>query len=135
MMIFGFDFGTKKIGIATGQTITRSANPLTVISATDGVPDWQQLKALIDAWRPEAFVVGCALHVTGEESDTSKRARAFGETLTEQFGLPTHFVDEHLTSFTARQLVKEGAFPKDVSVDAVSAMLILETWLKGGALD
>lgn len=128
-MIFGFDFGTKKIGIAKGQTITQTASPLTTIKAFEGSPNWQSLDQLIEQWQPEAFVVGCALHADQTESKTALQAKLFGEALLERYNRPVHYIDEHLTSFEARLIAKEQAFDKS-QIDAIAAMLILESWLK-----
>ena len=54
----GFDFGTRNIGIAIGQAVTRTANAIPSIKARDGIPDWDQLGRIIDEWQPDAFIVG-----------------------------------------------------------------------------
>lgn len=130
-MILGFDFGTKKIGIALGQQVTQSASPLCQIKATNGEPDWQALEKIVQEWRPLAFVVGLPLNDDMSESPTSKKAKGFGEKLQKRFNIEVHYVDEHLTSFEARLLSKDSK-KSSVSVDAVAAALILESWLKGG---
>ncbi len=124
--IFGFDFGTGKIGIAVGQTVTRSANPLTVIRARDGQPDWNQVGALVNEWKPDLFVVGNPLNMDGTISEMSRRARKFANRLTGRFNVPAVLVDERLSSFDARQNaeVRSGRQP----IDSEAARLILLTW-------
>lgn len=128
-MILGFDFGTKKIGVAKGQTVTQTGSPLTTIKSIEGKPNWQEISRLVDQWQPEAFVVGCALHDDQTESKTGQRAKVFGEDLAQRYNLPVHYVDEHLTSFEARLIAKENSIDR-ADIDAIAAMLILETWLK-----
>ena len=129
-MYLGIDFGTKKIGIATGQEITQTATPLKTLFAKQGEPDWEGLQAIVETWRPLAVVIGCALNQDLTESATSLKARAFGEAFKKRFKLPVHFVDEHLTTFEARLLLKEKPQSK-FDPDAMAAKLILETWLRG----
>ena len=130
-MILGFDFGTKKIGVALGQHVTQSASPLCLIKAINGEPDWPALIKIMDEWRPIACVVGLALNLDMSESKTSKLAKSFGEKLHNRFNIEVHYVDEHLTSFEAR-LISKSSKKSSASVDALAAALILESWLKEG---
>ncbi len=130
-MILGFDFGTKKIGIASGQTITQTATPLQIIKATDGEPDWALLQSIIEQWQPIALVVGLPLNEDMSESKTSIKAKDFGDKLNEKFNLDVHYVSEYLTSSEARRLSKESQRHSRELVDAIAAALILESWLKG----
>ena len=61
--LLGFDFGTAKIGIATGQTVTNTATPLNIISASDGVPNWITLAAILSEWQPDLIIVGLPLNM------------------------------------------------------------------------
>ena len=118
-----FDFGMKKIGIAVGQSITRSANPLTIIPAKDGIPDWQHLAKIIEEWQPGHLVIGLPLNMDGTESKMSLLAQKFGRKLSGRYDIPHSNVDERLSSFEARQ-ISESTEP----VDAIAAKLILETY-------
>lgn len=133
MMILGFDFGTKKIGVASGQTITQTASPLDIIPATNGEPDWQALDKLVSHWQPSAMVVGLALHEDMTDSTTSQHAKIFGQKLQQRYQIDVHYVCEHLTSFEARHFVKQKQKKKPSQVDAIAAAIILESWLKGDA--
>ncbi len=122
-LIMAFDFGMKKIGIAVGQRITRSANPLCIIPARDGVPDWDKLKLIVSEWQPSCFVVGLPINMDGTESEMSRLASRFGRKLSGRFDIPHETIDERLSSFEAK-LHQQS----DAPVDAVAAQIILETW-------
>lgn len=130
--ILGFDFGMKNIGIAVGQELTRTANPLTAIKARDGIPDWEQIRTLLDEWRPDLLVVGLPLNMDGTEQDMTAAARRFGNRLHGRFNLPVEWQDERLTTYEA--LDKMGIRSKMDSrqrsdIDQLSAQLILQSWL------
>ena len=63
----GFDFGMKNIGVAVGQDLTHTANPLTVIKAREGIPNWGQIQALIDQLQPQQLIVGLPFSMDGTE--------------------------------------------------------------------
>lgn len=130
--ILGFDFGMKNIGIAVGQELTSTANPLTAIKARDGIPDWDQIEHLLQEWQPALLVVGLPLNMDGTEQEMTKAARRFGNRLHGRFGLPVEWQDERLTTYEA--LDQMGIRSKMDSrqrsdVDQLSAQLILQSWL------
>ncbi|AHF05159.1 Holliday junction resolvase [Marichromatium purpuratum 984] len=131
--LLGFDFGTRKIGIAVGQTVTRSATPLTTLRNRQEKPDWPRIESLIREWQPEALVVGLPFNMDDTEVDWSGRVHRFARQLNGRFGLEVHLIDERLTSLEAQRLIAEGpATAKSTTpdaVDAFAAALILETWL------
>ncbi|HCA22618.1 MAG TPA: Holliday junction resolvase RuvX [Pseudomonas sp.] len=128
-----FDYGTRQIGVAVGQTLTGSAEPLTNLRARDGVPDWDQLARLIREWEPNVLVVGLPLNMDGSASDMSERAARFARRLNGRFQLPVETVDERLSTFEAKQHLKDqGRTPssyRDDPVDSLAAALLLQTWL------
>ena len=130
-----FDYGTRQIGVAVGQTLTGSAEPLTNLRARDGVPDWDQLARLIREWEPNVLVVGLPLNMDGSASDMSERAARFARRLNGRFQLPVETVDERLSTFEAKQHLKDqGRTPssyRDDPVDSLAAALLLQTWLSG----
>lgn len=128
--VLGFDFGMRRIGVAVGQGITASATALTVLAARDGKPDWDSLAHLIEAWRPQALVVGLPLTMDGSEQELTRLARRFGRQLAGRYNLPVHHVDERLTSVEAERLLAER--PAGGGVDSEAARLLLESWLTGG---
>jgi len=125
----GFDYGTHKIGVAVGQTLTQSANPLTTLSNPRGKPDWQRIEALLKEWQPDALVVGHPFEMTDKEANNAPAAKKFSRQLHGRYHLPVHLVDERLTTREAwNQLGNDAA--KDVTkVDSFAAKLILETYL------
>ncbi|MGV6806289.1 MAG: Holliday junction resolvase RuvX [bacterium] len=129
LSLLAFDFGTRQIGVATGQTATNSASPLTVLKARDGVPDWNQLAQLIEEWQPNAALVGMPLNMDGTESELCQRVRKFANRLHGRFGLDVHLVDERLSTFDAKQNAEHRASYRDNPIDAEAAALILQSWL------
>ncbi len=129
--VLGFDFGTKRIGVAVGQLITETARPLTMLAAKNGVPQWDQIEKLIKTWRPDAIIVGIPLNMDGTEQAVTKKARAFASSLAERYKIPVHGIDERLTTRDARdQVFKKGGYKalQDRQIDSIAAQLILETW-------
>lgn len=127
-VVLGFDYGTKRIGVAVGQTLTGSARPLTLVKARDGKPDWEAIGRLIAEWQPAALVIGLPVHMDGSEHERTARARRFGNQLAGRYNLPVHRVDERLTSYEAElELRAQGKGGE--ALDAVAAQLILQSWL------
>lgn len=120
-----FDFGMGKIGVAVGQFVTQSANPLTILKARDGIPDWDALGRLIKEWQPVKLVVGLPINMDGTPSEMSRLAEKFSRKLEGRYNVPAETMDERLTSFEAAAYVEQ-----DEAVDAVAAVLILESWFK-----
>ncbi len=131
-VLLGFDYGTKRIGVAVGQTFTGSARPLTIVRARDGKPDWEAVSRLIAEWQPAALVVGLPVHMDGTEHERTARAQRFGNQLAGRYNLPVHRVDERLTSYEAElELHAQGKGGE--ALDAVAAQLILQSWLDAHA--
>jgi putative holliday junction resolvase len=129
--LIAFDFGMKRIGVAVGQTLTKSARPLETLSAKNGVPDWKIIEKIVKKWSPEAFIVGIPLNMDGTLQPISYDAKRFAELLRVRFMLPVHEVDERLTTKDARErLFNEGGYKalQGGQVDQVAAQLILQNW-------
>lgn len=133
--LLAFDFGHRRIGVAVGQTLTRSANALATVSSAGG-PNWVELLKLVDEWKPVALLVGLPLDGEGGETNISRDARAFAAKLSKRTGLEVQFVDERLTSRQAEarfaELRAEGSLRRKDSdrIDAIAAQIILENWLQ-----
>ena len=127
----GFDFGTHKIGIAVGQTLTRTASGLDTLRVKGTKLNWNQITQLIDTWQPRALVVGIPLDSRGEETEMSTKARKFGDKLSARYDLPVYWVNEYLSSAAARQVQAEEVNSRQAAHqgDKVAAKLILETFL------
>jgi putative Holliday junction resolvase len=131
--ILCFDFGTKTIGIAVGQTLTATANALTELKAKDGTPDWNAVKKVIDDWQPDLLVVGLPLNMDGSTSELSQRADKFARRLHGRFGLPYEMADERLSSFEAKGEIIAASGSRDFKqkgVDSLAAKIILEGWFQ-----
>jgi putative holliday junction resolvase len=131
--LLAFDYGTKNIGIASGQTITRSANSLPALKAKDGIPDWDQVEKVLKEWQPDLVLVGLPLNMDDSESELSARARKFANRLHGRFGVKVEMIDERLTSFEAKGEVMSRGSSRDYKhnpVDSIAARLILESWLE-----
>jgi len=131
--LLGFDFGTKSIGVATGQMITATAQPLSAIKATDGIPNWDTVEQVIKDWKPDVVVVGLPLNMDGSEQDITQRAKKFGNRLNGRFGVKIAFQDERLTTASAKEFIFERGGYKALEkgkIDSVSAALILESWME-----
>lgn len=125
MTLLGFDFGTRRIGIAVGQTLSNSASPLSVISNRTGRPDWEHINRLVDEWQPDALVVGMPCHADASPHPLGEPIARFCRQLHGRYRLPVHTIDESLSSCAAAQRL--GA--DQSGLDAVAAAVILETWL------
>lgn len=124
----GVDFGTKRIGLAVGQTFTQTATPLVTL-APNKPPFWKAFAEVVETWSPKGFVVGLALQPDGSASPTSESALQFGRHLSKRFQLPVFFVEERLTSVEARQILKENPdLSKQYDKDSLAAAIILESW-------
>jgi putative Holliday junction resolvase len=132
--LLGFDFGTRKIGVAVGQTVTGSASPLLTLRYRHDKPDWVAITRLVAEWQPEALVVGIPYNPDGTEVEWAAQIHRFMRQLEGRFHLPVHRADERLTSMEARQrLGREATSPG--AMDAMAAQLILETWLSEHSQD
>ncbi len=129
--LLGFDYGTHKIGIAVGQTLTGTANPLCTLANLKFKPDWTRIEKLIQEWRPDALIVGHPFEMTDREANHAAAAKKFSRQLHGRFTLPVHLVDERLTTREAWSQITDEANKDLTKVDAYAAKLILETWLTG----
>ena len=131
----GFDFGLGWIGVAAGQTLTRTASPLPPLRARDGIPDWDDIDTLVREWKPIGFVVGIPYNMDGSDSEMGQRANKFRKRLHGRYGLPAEGIDERLSSREARNhLGQKGTSlskARQARIDSIAAQLILETYLQG----
>ncbi|MGK0440866.1 MAG: putative Holliday junction resolvase [Pseudohongiellaceae bacterium] len=130
--VVAFDYGLKTIGSAVGQSLTKTATPLEAIMANDGVPrEWQQISKILQEWKPDLCVVGLPLNMDGSHSDMCQRAEKFARRINGRFNIKVETMDERLSSFEARGEIIEKTGSRDfkkMSVDSLSAKLILESW-------
>lgn len=117
-----FDFGTRRVGAATGSALLGRGQPLRTIAA-EGDARFEAIAALIHEWQPDALVVGVPFHPDGAEHDNTRRARRFARQLHGRFRLPVHEVDER---YTTTEALAAGA----PDADAASAALILDQFFR-----
>jgi putative Holliday junction resolvase len=120
--LLAFDFGLKRTGVASGNTVSGTAQPLTTIHA-QGDARFPHIDRLIREWQPQALVVGVPFHPDGAEHENTLRARRFARQLHGRFGLPVHEVDERYSSTEAHS--RDAA-----DIDATAAALLLEQYLQ-----
>jgi putative Holliday junction resolvase len=135
--VLAFDFGTRRIGVAVGQTTTRSANAVGTVPARVGAPDWAAVDTCIAQWAPTRLLVGLPYNMDGSDTTTTAACRAFGAKLARRTGLPVEYVDERLTSAAAydelRNERRSGVRARRIrpeDIDANAARLLLETWMR-----
>jgi putative Holliday junction resolvase len=122
LTFLSFDFGTRRVGVACGTSLLRSARPLKTVAAL-GDARFEAIGRLVGEWQPDALVVGVPFHPDGAPHDNTQRARRFARQLQGRFRLPVHEVDERYTTTEARAA---GA----ADTDAAAAALILEQFLR-----
>jgi putative Holliday junction resolvase len=118
-----FDFGTRRVGVAVGNSLLRQAQPLKTLAA-QGEARFAAIDALVREWQPDELVLGVPFHPDGAEHENTRRARRFGRQLHGRLRLPVHEVDER---YTTTEALAAGA----ADVDAASAALILDQYLRG----
>ena len=124
--VLGFDFGSRRIGVAIGNRLTGHARPLTTIDAGDTEARWKALNAVIDEWQPVALAVGIPLHPDGASHAMTARCQRFARQLEGRYRLPVLRVDERYSSAVVEH---------ESDVDAAAAAVILQQWLDDGAND
>lgn len=133
--VFGFDYGSRLIGVAVGNRLTGMARPLAALPVRDGQPDWQKLDALRKEWAPDSLVVGLPLTLEGDEQPASRGARRLAEQLQQRYQLPVALTDERHSSREAASRFADARAAglrkrKDAAtIDAEAAAVILERWL------
>lgn len=130
----GFDYGTRRIGIAVGQKLTGTATPLTTLHLK-GQVDWEAVDKIVAEWQPDALVVGLPSHIDDTEHEMTRAARGFAKRLKKRYQLPIHLTDERLTSRIAQTLIKQQRSTgsrrrqRKGDVDSLAACIILQSWL------
>ena len=125
MQIVAFDFGTKKIGVAVGQTETFTSSPLQIIYNDHEKTNWNEISILIKEWNPDLILVGKPLNMDGTESDIMKKVDKFLNKLEKISKVQCEYVDERLTTFEAKEMLGEN---KVDDVDAHAAKILIDNW-------
>ena len=136
--VLAFDYGLRRIGVAVGNVVTATAEPLDTVRAVRGAPDWDGIAAHVNAWQPGVAVVGVPCNMDGSPGELTRLAEDFAAELARRFGLEVATVDERLSSREAedalRQRRRAGALARRVrreDVDKEAARVLLRQWLDG----
>jgi putative Holliday junction resolvase len=134
-LILAFDFGKRRIGVACGDTVSRTARPLTGVANAAAGPRWDCVDSMMREWQPALIVVGLPYNVDDSESSMSAAARGFAEELGRRYALPVRLIDERYSSLEAETRLRserESGLRKrrvaKADVDAAAACVILERW-------
>ena len=134
--ILAFDFGLRQIGVAVGNMQMQTSQALAIVNAKNGKPNWQAIEKLMADWQPDLLVIGDPLNMDGSASEMSDRANKFARRLHGRWGIAIEMADERLSSFEAKQTMRElghrGDY-KDKPIDSYAAELILQTWFQEAA--
>ncbi len=132
--LLGFDFGTRSIGVAVGNTLTGTAHGLTTV-ANSQQPDWSAIRNLVQEWQPAQMIIGLPLNMDGTEQPLTIAARKFAEELERRFNITTQMMDERLSSVEARAALKaqraggRKSRIRSGEKDSEAARVILTDWL------
>ena len=121
--VMAFDYGTRRVGVAVGNSVTRAGQALKTITAANADALFKEIERLLAEWQPNQLVVGLPTHPDGAEHEMTAKSRRFGNQLHGRFNLPVDWVDERYSS-----VVLEGDADMHDNLDAHSAALILEQY-------
>jgi putative Holliday junction resolvase len=129
--IMAFDFGEKRIGIATGETMLKTAHALTIIESERNEIRFAEIGKLIQEWKPSLLVVGLPTHMDGNQHQLTYLSKKFAQRLEGRFDLPVIMIDERLSSAEAEQQLTHAGVPEKLQknmIDAVAAQVILQSY-------
>lgn len=129
--VLAFDFGEQRIGVAVGEHLLATANPLTTIDNESNEVRFQRITELVNEWRPKLLVVGLPLNLDGTEHDVTQLCKKFARRLNGRFNLPVMMIDERYSSVEASNLLNQqgikGRAQKEM-LDQVAAQTILQSY-------
>jgi len=135
-LILGFDYGTRRIGVACGNTLTGSARPLKTLARGAALP-WADIDAVVREFAPSQIVVGLPYNMDGTDTALTAQVRVFGDELQSRFKLPVALIDERLSSRAAEAELREaradgrqGKRTTHADVDMTAAKVLVEQWLR-----
>lgn len=127
-----FDYGTKNIGVAVGQNITKTATPLKPIRSKNGEPYWNDIKKVIDNWEPEIIIVGWPISINGRQQYITKKTLCFSKKLYSIFKIIVILYDERFSTKEARYNISmyKKKIKDKYDINSLSAVVILESYFK-----
>lgn len=136
-IVVGFDFGLRRIGVAVGDTLTRSAAPHATIAHHSEGPDWPAIDRTLRMLGPDLLVVGAPYNDDGSPGRIAPQADAFAAELAKRYGLPVERADERYSSTAAHSQLREqrasGQRRRAVrkgDIDSAAAAILLASWLE-----
>jgi putative holliday junction resolvase len=134
-LVLAFDFGRRRIGVACGDTLSRTARPLAAVANATTGPRWDMIDSMMREWQPTLIVIGLPYNVDDSESVMSEMARGFAADIERRYALPVRLIDERYSSLEAETRLRserESGLRKHrvekADVDAAAACIILERW-------
>lgn len=134
-IVLAFDFGRRRIGVACGDTVSRTASPQGIVPVGPGGPRWEMIDALLREWQPSLLVVGLPYNVDDSDSSMTAGARNFAAELVRRYPKKVALVDERYSSREAEATLKAGRESGlrrrrvvKADIDAAAACVILERW-------
>jgi len=130
--IIGFDFGQKRIGVAIGNNISKSAQALITIESTSSNQKFEVIQKIMDEWQPVSIVVGVPFNVDGSEHKVTNLCKKFAKQLEQKYALPIYLIDERYTSIEASYEIQDKKIDlkkKKLLIDRIAAKIILQSYL------
>jgi len=130
--IIGFDFGQKRIGVAIGNNISKSAQALITIESASSNQKFEAIQKIMDEWQPVSIVVGVPFNVDGSEHKVTNLCKKFAKQLEQKYALPIHLIDERYTSIEAGYEIQNKKIDpkkKKLLIDQIAAKIILQSYL------
>jgi putative Holliday junction resolvase len=129
-----FDFGEQRIGVAVGEHLLASANPLVTIDNESNEIRFEAISKLVKEWQPKLLIVGLPLSLDGAETSVTQLCKKFARRLNGRFNLPVMLIDERYSSVEACDLLNQsgikGRAQKEM-LDQVAAQTILQSYFDG----
>jgi len=132
--VLAFDFGERRIGVAVGEHLIKSANPLITIDSESNEVRFTRITELIQEWQPILLVVGLPLSLDGAETEMTQLCKKFARRLNGRFNLPVALIDERYSSAHASQLLNQTGIKgraQKTMLDQVAAQTILQSYFDG----
>ena len=130
--IIGFDFGKRRIGVAIGNNVSKTAQALITIESATNNQKFEAIQKIMEEWMPVSIVVGVPFNVDGSEHKVTNLSKKFAKQLEEKYSLPTHLIDERYTSIEASHELKDKKIDvkkKKLLIDQIAAKIILQSYL------
>ena len=130
--IIGFDFGQRRIGVAVGNNVSKTAQALITIESATNNQKFEAIQKIMEEWMPVSIVVGVPFNVDGSEHKVTNLSKKFAKQLEEKYSLPTHLIDERYTSIEASHELKDKKIDvkkKKLLIDQIAAKIILQSYL------